>query len=84
MKTQDLIRFTNRPWQVIGEADAAHWLARKRQLGPAEGIRMATDLRALVRVQRPDWPTPAEREADLSMHVRVSEALRSVADPRTA
>jgi len=84
MKTEDLTRFANRPWQVIGEADAAHWLARKRRLGPAEGIRMAAELRALVSAQRPDWPTPAEREADLEMHARVSEALRSVTDPRTA
>lgn len=84
MKTQDLTRFANCPWQAIGEADAAHWLARKRQFGPAEGIRMAAELHALVKAQRPDWPTPAEREADLAMHARVSEALRSVADLRTA
>jgi hypothetical protein len=32
MKTQDLIRFANRPWQVIGEADAAHWLAQNGSL----------------------------------------------------
>lgn len=84
MKTQDLTRFAKRPWQAIGEADAAHWLARKRELGPAEGIRMAAELRALVAVQRPDWPSLAEREADLEMHARVSEALRSVEDLRTA
>ena len=41
MKPQDLQLFANRPWEVLGEADAAYWLERKRRLGPAEGIRMA-------------------------------------------
>ncbi len=78
MKPQDLRRFANRPWEVLGEADAAYWLERKRRLGPAEGIRMAAELRALVIAQRPDWPSPAERQADLELHARVSECLRRV------
>ena len=84
MKTKDLIRFAGRPWRIVGEGDAAHWVARKRELGPAEGVRMAAELRALVAAQRPDWPGPAEREADLAVHARVSEGLRSVGPPRSA
>lgn len=83
VKTQDLVRFATRPWQVIADSDAEHWLLRKRALGPAEGIRMAEELRALVAAQRPDWPGPAEREADREVHARVSEALRSVRSART-
>lgn len=83
METKDLIRFAERPWEVIGEGDAEHWLARKRELGPAEGIRMAAELRALVAVQRPDWPRPADRAADLEVHARVSEGLRRVHPTRS-
>lgn len=83
MKTNDLVRFAERPWEVIGEGDVEYWLARKRELGPAEGVRMAAELRALVAVERPDWPGPADREADLEVHARVGEGLRRVRAPGT-
>ena len=83
VKTQDLVDFAMRPWGATADGDAEHWLLRKRELGPAEGIRMAEELRALVAAQRPDWPRPAEREADREVHARVSEALRSVRSTRT-
>jgi hypothetical protein len=83
MERSDLIAYARRPWGLLAEADAEHWLARKRELGPAEGSRMAGELYALVTLQRPDWPCREERDADLAIHVRVSEALRSVAPSRT-
>lgn len=83
VKTQDLVDFATRPWEIIAGSDAEHWLHRKRELGPAEGVRMAEELRVLVAVQWPDWPGPEEREADLELHARVSEALRSVRLART-
>ncbi len=82
MKNKDLQLFANRPWEATGEADAEYWLARKKRLGPAEGLRMAAELRALVAVERPDWPSSAERQADLDVHTRVSEALRRVQPAR--
>lgn len=84
MERSDLIAYARRPWELLAEADAEHWLARKRELGPAEGLRMAGELYALVALQRPDWPRPEDRAADLDVHARVSEALRSVASTRTA
>lgn len=79
VKKKDLVDFAARPWQVIGEGDDEHWRARKRELGPAEGMRIAAELRALVVAERPDWPGAADREADLAVHARVSEGLRRVA-----
>lgn len=81
MKTKDLQLFAGRSWDAIAEADGEYWLARKKRLGPAEGLRMAAELRALVAIQRPDWPSPADRQADLEVHARVSESLRRVPSP---
>lgn len=76
MKQADLAAFADRRrW----EASSAHWLARKRKLGPIGGIRDAADLWEAVRAVRPDWPSASDRDADLEMHIRVSKALRSVA-----
>jgi hypothetical protein len=73
-----LIDFSRRPWHLLADSAGEHWLARKRELGPAEGLRIAAELRALVAAQRPDWPRAEERAADLEAHARVGECLRRV------
>jgi hypothetical protein len=83
MKQADLIAFADRrKWEAIEEASSAHWLDRKRELGPLGGILDAAALWEAVRAVRPDWPSAAERDADLEMHRRVSEGLRSVSTTR--
>lgn len=80
MKKADLAAFADRRrWEAVEEASAAHWLARKRELGPIGGIRDAADLWEAVRAVRPAWPTASDRDADVETHVRVSKTLRSVA-----
>lgn len=80
MKNADLTAYADRGrWEAVEEASSAHWLARKRELGPIGGIRDAADLWDAVRAVRPDWPSGADRDADLETDIRVSEALRSVA-----
>jgi hypothetical protein len=78
VKKQDLVAFAERPWQLLAEAGTANWVARKRELGPAEGLHMAAALRALVVAQRPEWPAAAERTADLEVHARLGGWLRRV------
>jgi hypothetical protein len=83
MEKADLAAFADRrKWEAIEEASSAHWLARKRELGPLGGILDAAALWEAVRAVRPDWPTAADRDADLEMHRRVSEGLRSVSTTR--
>jgi len=60
---------------------SVHWRERKERLGPAEALRVADELRRWCRLRQPGWPSPAQREADLEVHVRVGEWLRSVARP---
>jgi hypothetical protein len=78
VKKQDLVDFADRPWRLLEESSAAFWIARKQELGPTEGLRMAGELRALVAAQRPDWPGAAERATDLEVHALVGEWLRRV------
>lgn len=83
MEKADLVAFADRErWEAIEEASSAHWLARKRELGPLGGIRDAAALWEAVRAVRPDWPSAADRDADLETHQRVSEGLRSVSATR--
>ncbi len=56
-----------------------HWRERKERLGPAESLRVADELRRWYVRRQPGWPSPAERDADLAMHVEVGESLRSLA-----
>lgn len=81
MKKEDIVAYANRPWHLLEAADTEHWLARKREGGPMEGIRLGDELRALARLARPEWPTPEERHDDLQHHARLSEILRSVTFP---
>jgi hypothetical protein len=73
-----LVEFARRDRTTPGELKSAYWCERKRIHGPGEGLRIADDLRRYVRAVRPDWPRADERDADLHMHIRVSEMLRSV------
>ncbi len=67
-----------RPRILLADSGADHWLARKSELGPGEGLRIAGELRLLVAAQRPDWPRAEQRAADLEVHARVGESLRRV------
>lgn len=44
--------------------------------GPAESMRIADELRRQMLARQPDWPSPAERRADLEAHVRLAELFR--------
>ena len=70
-----------RDWRRVHEFKQARWIERKRRLGPAEGIRVAAELRAQMVARKPDWPSPESRRADLETHVRVGKMLRACRRP---
>jgi hypothetical protein len=74
----DIRAFARREWGLVAAAKRRYWIERKRALSPAEALAVAERLRLHVRALRPDWPSPAERAADLEAHARVSGSLRSV------
>lgn len=78
--TPDEIReFAERDWSAIEREKERYWIERKESLSPTDALRIGDALREHARMLHPDWPSPADRDADLAMHQRVSEALRSVA-----
>ena len=79
MRAEDLVEFATRDRSEVAAEKARYWIERKQRLGPAEGLRVAEELRRHVRQIRPDWPSEAERAEDLATHLRVAEALRRVA-----
>lgn len=70
----------DRDWQLVEQVKAEFWLEQKAMLTSGAALRLGDELRRYVRAVRPDWPGPAEREADLATHTRVSEALQHAAD----
>ena len=69
----------NRDWALLAQAKEQSWIERKRGLSPEQILHVGAQLRQHVRTVRPDWPSQSERDEDMAVHVRVSEALRAVA-----
>jgi len=65
-----------RNWDEVREAKETYWAVRKPGMTPLEALQLGDELRAHVSSVRPDWPSPAERDADIEMHARVAEMLR--------
>lgn len=77
----DLLAFAHRDWDAVAEAKTDYWLRRKRGLSAAEVLAVGDELRQYALAVRPDWPNATDRDADLAVHVRVSEALRAISQP---
>lgn len=75
MRPEDLRAFVDRDWERVAAAKRSRWSARRRELGPAEGFRLAAELYEHVRHTRPDWPDRRSRLADLEHHIKLSELL---------
>ena len=81
----DLREYAGRDWRRIESQDRAYWAERYRQFGGLETLRAAQVLWQHMKAVRPDWPTAAERAADLAQHIqlnalmdRASRALSSI------
>lgn len=77
MNPADLTAFARRDWARLAQHKRARWLARARDMTPAECVALGDELRAQVRAARPDWPTREGRAADVAAHQRLSELLRA-------
>jgi hypothetical protein len=79
----DIRAFVDRDWALIAQAKEDQWLEQKRSLTPSAAIALAAGLYQYAKALKPDWPDPAEREADLASHIRMAELLRRVDEQRT-
>ena len=78
MDRRALLEFARRDWSLVANAKTAFWRARKSGQSAAEILAIGDQWRRHAQAVRPDWPTEAERVADLEVHVRVAEALHAV------
>ena len=74
MRRQDLQAFLDRGWAAAAEEKQRWWRSRS----PAEALRLADELRRSAQALRPDWPSEADRAADLAGHARLADLLRRV------
>jgi len=75
IRAEQLRSFARRDWALVEELKRSFWIERRKRMPPAEAIRIGDELREQVHGMRPDWPTRAERDADLAAHVRLAELL---------
>jgi hypothetical protein len=80
---EDIRAFARRDWAAVAEAKARFWADRKRTMTPDEALATAEMLRQHARLLKPGWPDLRERDEDLAVHARVSEALRAVSPIRS-
>jgi hypothetical protein len=78
VKRKDLLDFARRDHELVESWKVAYWADFGRVQGPTALMAIADGLRRHVMAIRPDWPTEADRRADLEAHARVSGALHRV------
>lgn len=81
MNAADIRAFVQRDWQRLREYKARAWEPIKAERGATPAVLAADSLRLAAHELTPDWPSEADRGADLATHVRVGLALRSVSWP---
>ena len=79
----DIRAFRDRDWRLIQRAKSDYWVEQKSKLTPAAILELAEELRQYTLTLKPDWPDPAEREADFASHTRVAAMLQRAARNRT-
>jgi hypothetical protein len=82
MVTRGIRQFVSRDWAAVRASKEAYWGERITRLGPAEGFRIADELRRQMLQQDPAWPNAESRDADLMSHVRLAALLRRAAPAR--
>jgi hypothetical protein len=70
--TKGLADFVARDWDAVRRAKDQYWAQRIAHLGPAEGFRIAEELRLQALMHNPSWPTSEQRREDLAAHVRLA------------
>ncbi len=70
MISRNIRAYLARDWAAIRDAKDAYWAERIERLGPAEGLRIAEELRREAGLLNPAWPSEDDRREDYEAHVR--------------
>lgn len=71
-----------RDWTAVRDAKDAYWAERVGRLGPAEGLRIADELRRQAHLLDPSWPSENDRRDDILAHARLRALLDRARLPR--
>ena len=66
-------------WSALESADRRYWADEFARGGAKSSLRASAALRLHMRSVRADWPSAAERDADLRHHVHTQRLLARVA-----
>jgi len=75
MHPDDLRAYARRAWHVLAALDQDHWARELIARGPLATLDASQALWTHMRSVRPDWPTEADRRADLAHHVVLKHAI---------
>jgi hypothetical protein len=75
VKLDDVRAYAQRPWHLLDRLENEHWLRERAERGPLSTLDASQALWTHMRRVRPDWPTDADRRADLARHVALKRAL---------
>ncbi len=71
----DDLRAYARAWHVLAALEQDHWARELVARGPMATLEASQALGTHMRSVRPDWPTEADRCADLAHHVVLKQAI---------
>jgi hypothetical protein len=74
--TRGIREFVGRDWAAVRANKEGYWRLRIARLGPAEGLRVAEELRQQVLLRDPGWPDAEARRADVMFHADLTERFR--------
>lgn len=81
MIARDIRAYMARDWAAVRDAKDAYWAERIERLGPAEGLRIAEELRLQALLLNPGWPSEEDRREDFLAHRRLRTLLDRVRIP---
>ena len=80
MDPEAIRSFARRDWAALAHSKTSYWAGRYRDEGSGPAWTAANDLLFDMRRARPDYPSRAERDRDLTAHLRLRQRMDRVAD----
>ena len=84
VKLHDVRAYAQRAWHVLAGLEHDHWARALLERGPLSTLEASQALWTHMRHVRPDWPTEADRRADLAHHIALKQAIDRAARAFTA
>jgi hypothetical protein len=75
MDREAIVAFVRRGWAAAEAREQDHWAREFAERGPDATLAASQALWQHMRTIRPDWPSAAERQADLDHHIALKRAI---------